>query len=313
MGILGTYMPEASGGAPGALRGRLEAIANDGCGHRFKKHVPPLRWGMTQNDCDYTCKRRAGGSAWRGDDWGGTRRCVLPALEDGDEDGGEEGGDDAVGSDGYSGEGGGDGVLGDDAGGSDAAAGGACGEAPGGGFADLEAVQQGVDADGDQDAADDGQDGGERWDAADALGNSDGDGGGEGLGRHGEGDGLGAAEQADDAVAGDEADEGTGAECGHHGPEAAAHVLERAHHGDGEGDGGGAEHEVDELRSGEVVLVGKMRQAQGDADDDDGDEDGVGERVADALLDLDSEEIGAEGEHEREEGNHAGRDGEGEQ
>ena len=234
---------------------------------------------------------------------------ALPVFQEGDEDGGEEGGEDAVGADGDSGEGGREGVLGDDAGGTDAAAGGAGGEASGGGFGDPDALEDGVDGDRDQDAAEDGEDGGEGGEASDGGGDRDGDGGGEGFGGHGEGDGLAAAEQTDEAVTRDDADDRAGEQGGHHGPEAAAHVLEGADHGDGQSDGGGAEEEVDELGSGEVVVIGEVEEVEDDADEDDGDEDGVGERVAQALLDLDSKEVGAEGEGEGEERDDAGGDG----
>ena len=74
---------------------------------------------------------------------------------------GEDGGEDAIGTDGYACEGGREGVLRDDLGGSDAAACGTCGEASGGGLVDLQPVKDGVDGDGDEDAAKDREDGGE--------------------------------------------------------------------------------------------------------------------------------------------------------
>ena len=73
----------------------------------------------------------------------------------------------------------------------------------------------------------------------------------------------------------------------------------------------GPRKKVDELGAGKVVLVGEVEEAEGDADDHDRDEDGVGEGIAETLLDLDAKEIRAKGENDGEEREPAGRREEG--
>ena len=110
------------------------------------------------------------------------------------------------------------------------------------------------------------------------------------------------------AVAADESDKCSGEECRDHGPEATAHVFECTNHGDSQSYGRGAEKEVDELGAGEVVLIGEVEKTEGDADDHDRNENGIGQWVTQALLDLDAKQISAKGEDDGEERHDARRE-----
>src|ERR1700761_9144772 len=64
---------------------------------------------------------------------------------------------------------------------------------------------------------------------------------------------------------------------------------------------------MDELCTGEVVLVGQMENAEGRADDDDSDENRIGHGTTKALLNLDSQEVSTKRENDAEERNDSRR------